>query len=64
MQLVTHQTGPEGQKVRQILVEQGMDIAKEFYLGLTLDRSSSKVTMIASTEGGMEIEKVAEETLN
>ncbi len=62
MQLVTHQTGPEGQKVRQILIEQGMDIAKEFYLGLTLDRSTSKVTMIASTEGGMEIEKVAEET--
>ena len=62
MQLVTHQTGPEGQKVRQILIEQGMNIAKEYYLGLTLDRGTSKVTMIASTEGGMEIEKVAEES--
>jgi len=61
MQLITHQTGPEGQKVKKILVEQGMNIAKEFYLGLTLDRSTSKVTVIASTEGGMEIEKVAEE---
>lgn len=61
MQLITHQTGPEGQKVKKILVEQGMNISKEFYLGLTLDRSTSKVTVIASTEGGMEIEKVAEE---
>ena len=61
MNLITHQTGPEGQLVRKILIEQGVNINKELYLGATLDRASSKVTIIASNEGGMEIEKVAEE---
>jgi succinyl-CoA synthetase beta subunit len=59
MQLVTHQTGPEGQKVRRLLVEQGLDIARELYLGMTLDRTSGRVVVMASTEGGMEIEEVA-----
>lgn len=61
MNLITHQTGSAGQLVRKILIEQGVDIKKELYLGATLDRSSSKVTLIASNEGGMEIEKIAEE---
>ena len=60
MQLVTHQTGPEGQKVQRLLVEQGLAIAHEYYLGLTLDRASGRITVMASTEGGMEIEEVAE----
>jgi len=59
MQLVTHQTGPEGQKVSRLLIEQGVDIARELYVGLVLDRNSSRVTVMASTEGGMEIEEVA-----
>jgi len=59
MQLVTHQTGPQGKKVQRLLVEQGLAIAKEYYLGLTLDRASGRVTVMASTEGGMEIEEVA-----
>jgi succinyl-CoA synthetase beta subunit len=59
MQLVTHQTGPEGQPVRRLLVEQGVDIARELYLGLVVDRGSGRVTVMASTEGGMEIEEVA-----
>ncbi len=59
MQLVTHQTGPGGQKVRKVLVEQGCDIARELYLGLTLDRESSRLTVMASAEGGVEIEEVA-----
>ena len=59
MQLVTHQTGPEGQKVQRLLVEQGLAIAHEYYLGLTLDRASGRITVMASTEGGMEIEEVA-----
>ena len=59
MQLVTHQTGPEGQKVKQVLVEEASDIAKEFYLGLTLDRAQSKIVVMASQEGGVEIEEVA-----
>jgi len=59
MQLVTHQTGPEGQRVQRLLVEQGLDIAHEYYLGITLDRASGRVTVMASTEGGMEIEEVA-----
>ena len=59
MNLKTHQTGPEGQEVKKILVEQGLDIAKEFYLGIVLDRETSKVNFIASSEGGMEIEVVA-----
>ena len=61
MQLVTHQTGPEGQKVRRLYVEQGLDIARELYLGMLVDRDTRRVAVIASTEGGMEIEKVAEE---
>jgi succinyl-CoA synthetase beta subunit len=62
MQLVTHQTGPEGQLVRRIYVEEGADIARELYLGVVLDRENSRLCFMASTEGGMEIEKVAEET--
>jgi succinyl-CoA synthetase beta subunit len=62
MQLVTHQTGPEGQKVRRLFVEQGIDIARELYLGLVVDREKRRVGVIASTEGGVEIEKVADET--
>ncbi|MEM1268703.1 MAG: ADP-forming succinate--CoA ligase subunit beta [Bacteroidota bacterium] len=62
MQLVTHQTGPEGQKVRRLLIAAGADIAQEYYLGITLDRSKSMNVIMASTEGGVEIEKVAEET--
>src|SRR5215510_3328231 len=60
MQLITHQTGPEGQKVQRLLVEQGLDIARELYLGMTLDRAAGRVVVMASTEGGMEIEEVAE----
>ena len=59
MQLVTHQTGPEGKKVKRLLVEQGIDIARELYVGLVLDRLQSRVVVMASTEGGMEIEEVA-----
>jgi succinyl-CoA synthetase beta subunit len=62
MQLVTHQTGPEGQKVRKIYVEEGCDIAQELYLGVLLDRKTSHITFMASTEGGMDIEEVAEKT--
>ncbi|MSP62887.1 MAG: ADP-forming succinate--CoA ligase subunit beta [Myxococcales bacterium] len=59
MQLVTHQTGPEGTRVKRLLIEQGIDIARELYLGLVLDRVTGRVTVMASTEGGMEIEEVA-----
>jgi succinyl-CoA synthetase beta subunit len=59
MQLVTHQTGPEGRRVRKVLVEEGSDIARELYLGLVLDRAVGRVVMMASTEGGMDIEEVA-----
>jgi succinyl-CoA synthetase beta subunit len=59
MQLVTHQTGPQGQKVNRVYVEEGMDIGRELYLGLTLDRAVSRNTMMASSEGGVEIEEVA-----
>ena len=59
MQLITHQTGPEGQKVRKVLVEQGTQIKQELYLGMTLDRETSRVTLMASAEGGVEIEEVA-----
>lgn len=59
MQLITHQTGPEGQKVKQILVEKASDIDREFYLGITLDRAQSKLVVMASREGGVEIEEVA-----
>jgi len=60
--LVTHQTGPEGKMVSSIYVEEVSDIAKELYFSIVLDRATQKVTLIASTEGGMDIEKVAEET--
>ncbi len=60
--LVTIQTGPEGKKVQRLLIEQGMDIARELYIGMTLDRASGRVTVMASTEGGMEIEEVAAHT--
>jgi succinyl-CoA synthetase beta subunit len=60
MQLVTHQTGPQGQKVKTLYVEEGCDIARELYLGMLLDRATSRVTFMASTEGGMDIEEVAE----
>ncbi len=59
MQLVTHQTGPEGKKVQRLLIEQGLDIAHEYYLGILLDRATERVTVMASAEGGMEIEEVA-----
>jgi succinyl-CoA synthetase beta subunit len=62
MQLVTHQTGPEGQKVRRLYVEQGLEIARELYLGLVVDREKRRIAVMASTEGGVEIEKVAAET--
>ena len=57
--LVTHQTGPEGKEVQKVFVEQGCAIAKEFYLGMVLDRATSRVTVMASSEGGVEIEEVA-----
>ncbi|MBD04341.1 MAG: ADP-forming succinate--CoA ligase subunit beta [Gemmatimonadetes bacterium] len=62
MQLVTHQTGPEGQKVKQVLVERASDISRELYLGITLDRAQSRVVVMASQEGGVEIEEVAAKT--
>ena len=62
MQLKTHQTGPEGQKVRRLLVEDGADIKKEYYLGILTDRATQKVVVMASSEGGMDIEEVAEKT--
>jgi len=62
MRLVTHQTGPEGKIVKRLLIEQGISIAKELYLGITLDRARSENVVMASTEGGVEIEKVAAET--
>jgi len=62
MTLVTHQTGQEGKVVKKLLIEQGIDIERELYLGMVLDRSVSKFVMMASTEGGVEIEKVAAET--
>jgi succinyl-CoA synthetase beta subunit len=62
MQLKTHQTGPEGQKVRRLLVEEGADIRKELYLGMVVDRGTQKVALMASSEGGMDIEEVAAHT--
>ncbi len=62
MQLVTHQTGPQGQKVGRLLVEEALPIEKELYLGITLDRASGKNVFMASSEGGMEIEQVAHDT--
>ncbi|MDC3416409.1 ADP-forming succinate--CoA ligase subunit beta [Aquibacillus salsiterrae] len=60
--LVTHQTGSEGKEVKRLLIEEGCDILKEYYIGLVLDRATSRVTMMASEEGGTEIEEVAAET--
>src|SRR5262245_1240287 len=62
MQLKTHQTGPEGQKVRRLLIEEGADIKKELYVGMVVDRGTQKVALMASTEGGMDIEEVAAKT--
>ena len=62
MQLVTHQTGPGGQKVRRLLVEEGADIKKELYVGMVVDRGTQKVVLMASSEGGMDIEEVAAKT--
>jgi len=62
MQLKTHQTGPQGQKVRRLLVEEGADIVKELYVGMVVDRGSQKVVLMASSEGGMDIEEVAAAT--
>ncbi|MFO0621883.1 MAG: ADP-forming succinate--CoA ligase subunit beta [Polyangia bacterium] len=59
MQLVTHQTGPEGKKVGRLLLEQGVDIAKEFYAAVVLDRQKGRLVLMVSTEGGMDIEEVA-----
>ncbi len=59
MQLITHQTGAEGQTVRRVYIEEGVDIARELYLGVILDREQSRVCFMASSEGGMEIEEVA-----
>ncbi|GIN86690.1 succinate--CoA ligase [ADP-forming] subunit beta [Heyndrickxia sporothermodurans] len=60
--LVTHQTGPEGKEVKRLLIEEGCDIQKEYYIGLVLDRATSRVVLMASEEGGTEIEVVAEKT--
>jgi succinyl-CoA synthetase beta subunit len=60
--LITHQTGPEGKEVKRLLVEEGCDIKKEYYVGLVLDRATSRVVLMASEEGGTEIEEVAENT--
>jgi succinyl-CoA synthetase beta subunit len=62
MQLVTHQTGAAGQKVRRLLVEEGADIKKELYVGMVIDRATQRVTLMASSEGGMDIEEVAAHT--
>jgi len=62
MQLITHQTGPEGQTVRRLLITSGVDIEREYYVGITLDRGRNMDVIMVSTEGGVEIEKVAAET--
>ncbi|MDP2867970.1 ADP-forming succinate--CoA ligase subunit beta [Methyloversatilis sp.] len=62
MQLVTHQTGPAGQKVRRLLIEEGADIRKEYYVAALTDRATQKVALMASSEGGMDIEEVAHNT--
>src|SRR6476661_1618251 len=59
MQLITHQTGPQGQKVRRLLIEEGADIKKELYVSMVTDRVSQRVVLMASSEGGMDIEEVA-----
>ena len=61
MTLITHQTGPEGRVVRKVLIEEGLDVARELYLGLVIDRGTARPVFMASTEGGMEIEMVAAE---
>lgn len=60
--LVTHQTGPDGQVIKRLLIEEGCDIKKEYYVGLVLDRATSRIVLMASEEGGTEIEEVAEKT--
>jgi len=62
MNLVTHQTGPGGKEVKRVYIEEGCDIARELYLGVLLDRATGRVTMMVSTEGGMDIEEVAAKT--
>jgi succinyl-CoA synthetase beta subunit len=62
MTLVTHQTGPEGKEVKRVYIEEGCDIKRELYLGMLIDRATSRVTVMASTEGGVEIEEVAART--
>lgn len=62
MQLVTHQTGPAGQKVRRLLIEEGADIQHEYYVGIVTDRETQRVCVMASSEGGMDIEAVAQHT--
>ena len=62
MNLVTHQTGPEGRQVKRVYIEEGCEIARELYLGMLVDRDTGRLTLMASTEGGMEIEQVAAET--
>ncbi len=62
MQLVTHQTGPEGKEVKRLYIEEGADIADELYVGALVDRETQKVVLMCSSEGGMDIETVAEET--
>ena len=60
--LVTHQTGPEGKEVKRLLIEEGCDIKKEYYVGVVVDRATGRVVMMASEEGGTEIEEVAART--
>src|SRR5205823_13409400 len=60
--LITHQAGPEGQKVRRLQIEEGADIKKELYGGMVVDRGTQKVVLMASSEGGMDIEEVAAKT--
>ena len=64
MNLVTHQTGKDGKRVRKIYIEAGTDIAEEFYISMVVDRQTSKISFIASTEGGVDIEEVAEKTID
>ena len=62
--LITHQTGPEGREVKRLYIEEASDISREFYLSCLVDRETSKIAFISSTEGGMDIEKVASENSN
>ena len=62
--LITHQTGPEGKEVKRLYIEEASEISKEFYLSCLIDRESSKIAFISSTEGGMDIEKVASDNPN